>query len=85
MIAKLIKLENCKFGYKLKNKKQHQYFIRNKELPNLPKSIIKAYSESYLCMGPKTFQTLPVETQMRPSLNSFTVSCKNTSTVSNMI
>ena len=43
-------------------KKQHRYSTRNKELPNLPKNMNKAYKESYLCMGLKTFQTLPVET-----------------------
>ena len=71
----MIKLENYKFGYKLKYnllptktqelcylddkneslKKQHQYPTRNKDLPNLPKNMNKAYRDSYLCTGPQIF------------------------------
>ena len=95
-------LENCKFGYKLKNKqmpnktlalcyldsknksltKQHKYQTRHKELPNLPKNMNKTYKNSFLCMGPKSFQALPVETQLRSNIKSFTISCKNISSLS---
>ena len=95
-IIDMIKLENYKFGYKLKNKllfiktqeicyidnnnkslkKTHCYSTQHNELPNLPKNTNKAYRSSYLCMGPQMFQTLPVETQLKPSLHSFTSSCK---------
>ena len=91
-----IMLENCKFGYKLKNKqlpnktlalcyldsknksltKQHKYQTRHKELPNLPKNMNKTYKNSFLCMGLKSFQALPVETQLRSNIKSFTISCK---------
>ena len=88
--------ENCKFGYKIKNKqlpnktldlcysdstnkslaKQHKYDTRHKDLPNLPKNPNKTYMNSFLCMGPKSFQTLPVETKLKPNIKSFTSSCK---------
>ena len=95
-ISTKIMLENCKFGYKLKNKqlpnktlalcyldsknksltKQHKYQTRHKELPNLPRNMNKTYKNSFLCMGPKSFQALPVETQLRSNIKSFTMSCK---------
>ena len=57
-------------------KKKHHYNTRNKELPNLPKCMNKAYRNSFLCTGLQSFQTLPVETKSKPSLSSFTKSCK---------
>ena len=95
-ISTKIMLENCKFGYKLKNKqlpnktialcyldsknkrltKQHKYQTRHKELPNLPRNMNKTYKNSFLCMGPKSFQALPVEAQLRSNIKSFTMSCK---------
>ena len=95
-ISTKIMLENCKFGYKLKNKqlpnktlalcyldsknksltKQHKYQTRHKELSNLPRNMNKTYKNSFLCMGPKSFQALPVETQLRSNIKSFTMSCK---------
>ena len=95
-ISSRIMLENCKFGYKLKNKqlpnktlalchldsknksltKHHKYHTRHKELPNLPKNMNKTYKNSFLCMGLKSFQALPVETQLRSNIKSFTLSCK---------
>ena len=95
-IKDMIKLENYKFGYKLKYnllpkktqelcnvdnkneslKKQHPYPTRNKEMPNLPKHMNKAFRASYLCAWPQIFQTLPVETQLKCSQHCFTTSCK---------
>ena len=57
-------------------KKKHHYNTHNKELPNLPKCMNKAYRNSFLCIGLQSFQTLPVETKLKPSLNCFTKSCK---------
>ena len=57
-------------------KKKHHYNTRNKELPNLPKCMNKAYRNSFLCTGLQSFQTLPVETKSKPSLSSFAKSCK---------
>ena len=37
--------------------KKHQYQTRNKELPNLPKQMNKAYRDSFLCIGLQSFQT----------------------------
>ena len=91
-----ITLENCKFGYKIKNKqlpnktldlcyldstnksltKHHRYNTQHKGLPNLPKNMNKAYRNSFLCMGPKSFQTLLVETQLKANIKTFTLSCK---------
>ena len=56
--------------------KKHQYQTQNKELPNLPKQMNKAYRDSFLCIGLQSFQTLPVETRLKTSLKSFTRSCK---------
>ena len=57
-------------------KKKHHYNTHNKELPNLPKCMNKAYRNSFLCIGLQSFPTLPVETKLKPSLNCFTKSCK---------
>ena len=57
-------------------KKKHQYNTRNKELPNLPRHMNKAYRDSFLCIGLQSFQTLLVETRSKPSLKCFTKSCK---------
>ena len=95
-ISSKIMLENCKFGYKLKNKellnktfalchldsknksltKQHKYQTKHKELPNLPRNMNKTYKNSFLWFGPKSFQALPVEMQLRSNIKSFTLSCK---------
>ena len=56
--------------------KQHKYQTRHKELPNLPRNMNKTYRNSFLSMGPKSFQALPVETELRPTIKSFTFSCK---------
>ena len=56
--------------------KEHKYNTHHKNLPNLPKNMKKTYRNSFLCMGPKLFQTLPVETQLKPNIKSFTTSCK---------
>ena len=57
-------------------KKLLLYNTSNKELPNLPKCMNKAYRDSFLCIGLQSFQKLPVETKLKPSLNCFTKSCK---------
>ena len=57
-------------------RKQHQYNTHNKELPNVPKHMNKAYRDSFLCIGLQSVQTLLVETRSKPSLKYFTKSCK---------
>ena len=57
-------------------KKSHRYNTHNKELPNLPKNMNKSYRDSFLCAGLQNFQTLPVETKSKPSLQCFTNACR---------
>ena len=95
-IESKMKLENCKFGYKIKNKylpnntldlcyldctnksltKHCKYNTWHGALPVLPENKNKIYRNSFLCLGPKLFQTLPVEMQLKPNVKSFTSSCK---------
>ena len=57
--------------------KQHKYQTRHKTLPNLPRNVNKIYINSFLCMGPKSYQTLPVETQLKQNIRGFISSCKS--------
>ena len=54
-------------------KKNNKYDTRHKNLPNTPKTKHNGYLNSFLCKGPSTYQTLPVEMKSKPSL---TISCK---------
>ena len=56
--------------------KSHQYSTRNKKVPNLPRNMNKLYRESFLCKGPQSWLTLPVETKNKYNLKSFTNTCK---------
>ena len=51
--------------------KQHKYNTQHKGLLNLPKNMNKTYRNSFLCMGPKSFQTLPVETQLKANISPY--------------
>ena len=57
--------------------KEHKYQTRHKTLPNLPKNANKTYITSFLCMGPKAYQTLPIETQLKTNFRNFITSCKH--------
>ena len=56
--------------------KSHQYSIRNKKVPNLPRNMNKLYREGFLCKDPQSWLTLPVETKNKYNLKSFTNTCK---------
>ena len=56
--------------------KSHQYSTRNKKVPNLPRNMNKLYRESFLCKGPQSWLTLPVEAKNKHNLKSFTNTCK---------
>ena len=57
--------------------KEHKYQTRHKTFPNLPRNANKTYINSFLCMGPKAYQTLPVETQLKTNFRSFIKLCKH--------
>ena len=56
--------------------KTHQYSIRNKSVPNLPRNMNKLYRESFLCKGPQSWLTLSVETRDKYNLKMCIKKCK---------
>ena len=67
-VNELIKLVNCKLGYRLINKLLHVYSTRSKVIPNLPVCKDKKYHDSYLVASLRDFQALPVVTRELPNL-----------------
>ena len=54
----------------------HNYNIRNKRLPNLPKRACKLYKDSFLYKAPRSVLTLNKKINMTTSFNQFKKSCK---------
>ena len=66
----------CKDSKQESLTKIHNYSTRNKRVPNLPRNMNKLYRESFLCKGPQSWLTLPVETKNACNLKAFTNKCK---------
>ena len=66
----------CKDSKQESLTKIHNYSTRNKRVPNLPRNMNKLYRESFLCKGPQSWLTLPLETKNTCNLKAFTNKCK---------
>ena len=95
-IMDLIRLENCKFGFKLRKheiparseelsrsdqygkslEKKHKYNTRHKEMLKKALAHDKRYKSCIIYHGTSYLEALKVETQNKPSLQSFTSHCK---------
>ena len=56
--------------------KHHKYGTRNKQVPNLPAKASSRYLNSFLCKGPQSILSLPLEVRKKSTLNCFTTACK---------
>ena len=56
---------------------RHHYHTRHRMVPNLPRTMKSEYLNSFLCKGPRSIQSLNVETINKPSMYAFTKACKN--------
>ena len=84
---KLVRLEQCKLGYKLcnnllpinlaKNMKQdHRYPTRSKKIPNLPQVSDSRYHSSFLFRAIKEYSNLNVCLRETNNLPTFNQRCK---------
>ena len=83
----MIKLEQCKLGYQLRNKllpeplqqlfqarggkKQHRYPTRNKALPYVQSHSGNLFHTSFMCKSLSAYGSLPLQLQREQKMGSF--------------
>ena len=83
----MIKLEQCKLGYQLRNKllpkplqqlfhsrggkKQHRYLTRNKALPNVQQHSGKSFHTRFMCKSLAVYSNLPLQLQREQKMGLF--------------
>ena len=83
----MIKLEQCKLGYQLRNKllpeplqqlfharggkKQHRYPTQNKALPNMQQHSGKLFHTSFMCKSLSACSNLPLQLQREQKMGLF--------------
>ena len=82
----MIKLEQCKLGYQLRNKllseplqqlfqargkKQHRYPTQNKALPNMQQHSGKMFHTSFMCKSLSAYGNLPLQIQREQKMGLF--------------
>ena len=86
-LSDMIKLEQCKLGYQLRNKllpeplqqlfqarggkKQHRYPTRNKALPNVQQHSGKLFHTSFMCKSLSAYGNLPFQLQREQKMGLF--------------